>query len=357
MLIVRDYSTSYSEKFSGLGHNAKIVFFVWNSHGIRADTMSKHLGACLYFLYTSRIRHPTLFIKTLNILRKEKPKIIICQSPPINCALIALLYRFLFAKLEPKIIVDAHRGSFQAPWSRIKFMTRFVMTRADLTIVEDTEVQDLVFSTYSIKPIILEDPIPVFDQVVFNTDLFNRKLRNNKHDPKFLNVAVINPFTWDSPLQEILDAASKLRYEANFYLTGDFSKASTNLPERSENVVVTGFLPRIEYESLLKYVDVVIDLTLDAGRMQAGGYEAIAAGKPLIVSDNPPLRRYFNKGTVHTGNSEKEIIEAIREAREKKAQLEKEMLELSSEKQKEWQEKFMNTLIKTIKQFLKLNTN
>ncbi len=357
MLIVRDYSSN-SEKFSSLGHNPKIVFFVWNSHGIRAETMSKHLGACLYFLYTSRIRHPTLFIKTLNILRKEKPKIIICQSPPINCALIALLYRFLFArKLKPKILIDAHRGSFQVPWSRIKFLTKFVMTRADLAIVEDIEVQHLVHGTYCIKPIILEDPIPVFDQAVFSPDLINRKWRNNTHDPKFLNVAVINPFTWDSPLQEIIDAASKLRYEAIFYLTGNFSKASSKLPERSENVVVTGFLPRIEYESLLKYVDVVIDLTLDTGRMQAGAYEAMAAGKALIVSDNPPLRRYFNKGTVHTGNSEKEIIEAIRKAGEKKEQLEQEMHELSSEKQKEWQEKFMNTLINRIKQFLKLNTN
>jgi hypothetical protein len=46
--------------------------------------------------------------------------------------------------------------------------------------------------------------------------------------------------------------------------------------------------------------------------MQAGACEAIAAGKALIVSDNPPLRRYFYKGTLHTVNSDGEIIEAIK---------------------------------------------
>lgn len=353
MLIVRDYSSN-NEKFSKLSNSPKIVFFVWNSHGIRAETMSKHLRACLYFLYTSRIRHPTLFIKTLNILRKGNPKIIVCQSPPISCALIVLLYRVLFArKVKPKLIVDAHRGSFQVPWSRINFMTRFVLTSADLTIVENTEVRDLVLRTYGIRPIILEDPIPIFDRGALISDMISIKWRGKTHNTKILNVAVINPFTWDSPLQEILDAAFELRYEANFYLTGDFSKARINLLKRSQNVVITGFLPRIEYESLLRYVDVVIDLTLDTGRMQAGAYEALAATKALIVSDNPPLRRYFNKGTVHTGNSEREIIEAIRKVAEKKEQLEQEIKELSSERKKEWQEKFANDLMDKINQYLK----
>jgi hypothetical protein len=107
-------------------------------------------------------------------------------------------------------------------------------------------------------------------------------------------------------------------------------------------VILTGFLSRIEYELLLRYVDAVIDLTVDKGRMQAGAYEAVAAGKALIISDNPPLRRYFNKGTVHVNNSIREIKEAIRRVREKKEQLEIEMHELSIEKQKEWEDKFTN---------------
>lgn len=352
MIIVRDYSSN-SEKIIRLNYNPKIVFLVWNKHGIRAETMSKYLGACVYFLYTSRIRHLTLFIHTLNILRKEKPKIIICQSPPISCALISLFYRFLFArKLKPIILVDAHRGSFQEPWSRIKFLTRFVMCESELVIVENTEVQDLVLSTYDTESIILEDPIPIFDKARSRTELIHRQLARKKKNSKFLNVMVINPFTWDSPLKEILEVALKLRDEAKFYLTGDYSKVNSILLERSSNVILTGFLPRIEYESLLKYVDMVIDLTLDSGRMQAGAYEAIAAGKVLIVSDTPPLRRYFNKGTIHTANSNVEIIQAINEASEKKDQLEKEIHQLSSERQKEWQEKFYNNLIIKIKKFL-----
>jgi len=320
MLIVRDY-TSKSEKFSNNGHNLKkIVFFVWNKHGIRAEGMSRYLSACLYFLYTS-----------------------------INCALVALLYRYLFArKLKPKILVDAHRGAFQEPWSQIKFLTRFVIRRVELVIVENTEVQNLVSSIYCVQPLILEDPIPIFDQSVYNRESIRKKWHDDKDNDKALNIVVINPFTWDSPLQEILEAASELRDEAKFYITGDFSKARSKLLVRSDNVILTGFLSRIEYESLLKYVDVIIDLTLDTGRMQAGAYEAVAAGKALIVSDSAPLRRYFNKGTIHVVNSTGKIIEAIRKAREKKVQLEKEMHELCSEKQKEWEEKFTNSVIHKI---------
>ena len=348
MLIVHDY-TQNSKKFSKDQINSKIVFIVWNNHGIRAEGISKYLGACLYFLYTSRIRHPILFVKTLSILRKEKPKMVICQNPPINCALVALLYRYLFGrKAKPIILVDAHRGSFQRPWSQIKFLTRFVLRRANWIIVENTEVQNLVFKTYHVNPLVLEDPIPIFNKSTPNAELMRKKWYNDSDNPLTTNVAVINPFTWDSPLEEILEAAAELHGKVRFFFTGEL-KGKGKLVKRTDNVILTGFLPRIEYESLLKYVDIIIDLTSDEGRMQAGGYEAIAAEKALIVSDNPPLRRYFNKGTIYVFNSSREIIEAIKKAVEKKEQLEKEMRELSSEKQCEWEEKITRNILNQIK--------
>lgn len=230
-------------------------------------------------------------------------------------------------------------------------MTRFVVKRVESVIVENTEVENLVLSNYGVKPLILEDPIPIFDEsFLSDVGAIGKKWHDDKGNPNALNIVVINPFTWDSPLQEILNAASGLRNEAKFYLTGDFSKSRSKLLEtKSDNVIFTGFLPSNEYVSLLKYVDVVIDLTLDPERMQAGAYEAVAAEKALIVSDNAPLRRYFNKGTIHVMNSAHDIKEAIRKAREKKEELEKEMRELSLEKQKEWEEKVITNLLDMIK--------
>ena len=99
--------------------NNRIVFLVWDRQSVRAFGIAKHFGANLYLLYTSRIKHPVLFIKTLQILIKDRPEIIICQSPPITCAMIAIVYKYLFAPAKrPKILIDVHTGAITRPWCK-----------------------------------------------------------------------------------------------------------------------------------------------------------------------------------------------------------------------------------------------
>jgi len=106
--------------------NSKIVFIVWDREGIRANGISKYIGASLHFLHTSRVKHPLLHIRTLRILRRERPDVIICQSPPITCAFIAMVYRNFFAYLSiPKILIDVHTGAITKPWS--KNFSRIIM--------------------------------------------------------------------------------------------------------------------------------------------------------------------------------------------------------------------------------------
>lgn len=347
MLVIRDYTGKKEKSLS----RRDIVFFVWHSHSIRAETISKHLGACLYLLYTSPVRHASLFVKTLNILRKDKPRLIICQSPPMTCSLVALIYRYVFAKeIRSKILIDAHGHAFYKPWSRLKFFTKIIMKRAALIIVSNAEEQNCVFHDYGIKPVVLEDPIPLFDSTVYQENMNSKKWhKNNNNSNKVFQVAVINPFHY-SPLQEILNAASELTGVAKFYITGEFSKTKKAfLATKTDNVIITGFLPTNEYISLLSYVDAIIDLTTGQADMLAGAYEAVALEKPLITSYNAPLRRYFNRGTIHINNSACEIKEAIIQVQEKKIQLQREMRELKLERQKEWEQKFSNLVTEYMK--------
>src|SRR5262245_48482965 len=130
-----------NKDLSSTTNTHKIVFVVWDREGIRASGISKHIGASLHFLSTSRIRHPVLFIKTLQILRKERPRIIICQSPPITCAFIAMVYKYLFARiLKPKILIDVHTGAISRPWS--KNVSRVIMKNASANIVINEEQQN-----------------------------------------------------------------------------------------------------------------------------------------------------------------------------------------------------------------------
>jgi hypothetical protein len=340
MIVVRDYRLKKENSLIG----QDIVFLVWNSHGIRAETISRYLGACLYFLYTTPARHASLFVKTLNILRKDKPKLIICQSPPMTCSLVALVYRYVFAKgVRCEIFIDAHGHAFYKPWSRLKFLSKFIMKKARLVIVSNAEEQNSIIHDYDIKPVVLEDPIPLFDSTIYPEKANRKKWQNSDSEndnDKIFKVAVINPFRY-APLREILNAASELTGVTKFYITGDYSKTNKSLlATKTDNAIVTGFLPLQEYAALLRHVDAIIDLTTDQATMLAGAYEAVALEKPLITTYNSPLRRYFNRGTLHVNNSTSEIKEAITLARERKTQLQREMHELKLERQNEWEQKF-----------------
>jgi hypothetical protein len=344
MLVIHDYSAG---RRSTNGHSKRdIVFLVWGPHSVRAETMSKYLGACLFFIHTSRIRHLLLLAMTLVILRENKPEVIFCQSGPMTCPLVALIYRYLFARRKrPNIVIDAHNSAFRKPWSKLKFLSRFIMNRAIVTIVTNTELQRTILREYNVKARVLEDPIPKFDESTSQRETDTAKKWQNCHHGPGFKVCVINPFTHDSPLRQILDAAVELDGIAEFYITGDFSKADKILLRKnSNNVILTGFLPISEYVHLLHSVDAIIDLSSDPEVMLAGAYEAVAVGKVLITSDNIPLKRYFNKGTIHVRNSGNEIKKAILRAQEHKQELEQQMHELRYQRQKEWEGKFSSLL-------------
>jgi hypothetical protein len=328
-----------NKKGSLVRGNSKIVFLVWDRNGIRASGIAKHIGASLHFLSIGpRIGRPVLFIKTLQILRKERPRIIICQSPPIACGFIAMVYRYLFAwTSKPKILIDIHTGAIMKPWS--KNVSRLIMKHASVNIVINKEQQNLLIQKYKIRPIVLEDPIPDFTDILLSA----KKQQGYKIEQKAIfNVAVISTFAYDEPLQAVLDAASELP-NVYFYITINKKNAEKKLLiKKSDNVVLTGFLDYNIYVDLLQKVDVIMDLTTDNKSLVAGAYEAVALEQPLITSNWIPLRRYFNKGTIYTDNSPDDIRKAIIVAMKKKEELSKEMHQLKIERTKEWKEKISN---------------
>ena len=319
-----------------------ILFLVWARQSIRAHNISKALGARLYLLSTSPVKHPVLFVKTIRILLKERPTVIICQSPPISCAFVAIAYSYFFSIMsKPKIVIDTHSGAITRPWSRR--VTEFIMKHVTTNIVTNYELQDYILQNYGVKSIVLEDPIP---------DIADKRSLMKRHGRKIqgngTRVAVISSFEKDEPLEAVFDAASELS-EVRFYVTGDKSKVNNNLINRKPgNIILTGLLSYDEYISLIQQVDIIIDLTTDDGTMVAGAYEAVALEQPLITSNWNPLRRYFNKGTIHVDNSPEDIIQAIRQAQDEKEELRGQMRQLKVEKINDYRRKiyeFKNLLI------------
>jgi len=323
-----------NKKSTTKGNGAKMIFLVWDRQSIRALGIAKYLGANLHLLFTSRLKHPVLFLRTFRILLKERPGIIFCQSPPITCSMIPIVYKYLFGQKKPKIIIDIHTGAITKPWSRT--ISRLVMRLATSNIVTNQELQTYVNQKYQISTLVLEDPIPDFSEILSAT----KKEFEYKLLPKeAFNVAVVSSFAYDEPLQVVFEAASQLP-DIQFYITGDKTKIEKKLLYRNlNNVVMTGLLEYELYLDLLQKADAIIDLTTDDKTMLSGAYEAVALGQPLIISDWMPLRRYFNKGTICVKNSAKDIREGIITACTNKQELSREMRQLKAEKIKEWNEK------------------
>ena len=98
------------------------------------------------------------------------------------------------------------------------------------------------------------------------------------------------------------------------------------------NARFTGWLSDEEYAALLGAANMVVTLTTHDHTMQRGGYEAMAAEKPLITSDWPLLRKTFSRGTLHVDNTAEGIAAAIRRASFEQTTLTTEMRQLRRER-------------------------
>ena len=75
-----------------------------------------------------------------------------------------------------------------------------------------------------------------------------------------------------------------------------------------------------------------------------GAYEAVALGKPLILSDTYALRNYFYKGAIYTENRAHSIANSICQAIDAREKLEKKVRELRNELNINWTKKYNELL-------------
>jgi len=316
----------------------KIVFIVWAPKSRRSESLSKELGAKLYLIhykFRQKIYAPfkylLLSVRTSLILLKERPEVTFAQNPPMFCPLACLIFAKFFGK---RLIVDAHTGVWWGFWKKIWVLNEWIMKNAFLTVVTNEYLEDQL-SSHGIESFVLEDKLPEFPSGK------KSKLRTG------FNVAVINTFSEDEPIEEILKAA-RLLPTANFYITGNLSYADPEfIRNKPENVLYTDFLPEEEYLGLLRASDCIMVLTTKDHTMLSGAYEAVSVKKPLITSNWPVLKNYFSKGTVYANNTSADIMKAVKYVMENRKKIEKDMRELERDLKEEWGKKF-GKLVKKI---------
>ncbi len=312
--------------------NNKMIFIAWIAYSCRSQLIAEKFQMKLYLIqslkrryFLAPLRYVLQAITTFRVLMREKPAVVFVQNPPIFAALVVYLY----AKLWPaQYIIDAHTGALlEWRWQWSMFLFAFLARRAIATIVTNEHLAAMV-EAWGAKTFIIADIPTTFPQ--------------SKPFPlngKF-SVAVVNTFSPDEPVEEILEAAASLP-EVQFYITGDPIRAKERfLQNPPGNVKFTGFLPDEEYLGLLQSAQAIMVLTTVDHTMQRGACEAVSLGKPVITSRWPLLQTYFHKGTIHVDNTSRDIQAGVRKMQRERGVLEKEVLLLKQERWLEWDEKY-----------------
>jgi glycosyltransferase involved in cell wall biosynthesis len=317
-----------NNKMSTEGSNTgKRIWITWERQR-RNRTLSVALNARLFEIdiRTNRyVRYLVASVLTLFTLIRERPGTVFVQNPSIVLAAIAIAYCRLF---RIRVIVDAHNAGvfpFDGKKRWATRLTTMLLQAADLTIVTNSALAAYVLGMHG-RAIVLPDPIPHFENSKSHKMLKGR-----------CNVLFICTWAADEPYTEVFRAARHLEDDIVIYVSGHSKgrekEISGGIPD---NVVLTGFLSEESYVQLLYDCDVILDLTTREDCLVCGAYEAVAAEKPLIVSNTRALKEYFVSGTVYTDNTYKEISRNIAIACDMKRRLGDEMKELKVKMTDEW---------------------
>jgi len=283
------------------------VFISWAKLR-RADTIAERLGMPSLAIKRGRRGGSPLFtlfryaiqaVETLLVLARRKPRVVFVTSPPVFAAVPVYLYALVSGA---RYVVDCHSGCFlDAHWRRWDRLQRFFARRAVLVIAHNAEnaaVLDAWKAPFTVLPSIPPD--------------LNGAGPSVPLAPGRRPLAVyVCSFKDDEPVEALLDAARALP-ELDIAVSGRAPPRIAKL--LPPNARLTGFLPDEDYNRLLGSADLVIALTTRPGTLLYGAQEAIALGKPLVLSRTPTLEAYFPEGTVFAANEPAALARGIRDA-------------------------------------------
>lgn len=246
--------------------------------------------------YRGALRYFILTLRTAKLLRRCRPRAILVQNPSLVLAALAVCLRPFFGY---RLTVDAHNEAVEPFLNRsapIRWLTHWVLRRADLTIVTNEPLARVVRKIDG-KPLVLPDRIPT-------------PPANQAKALEGLNLVLIATYAGDEPYQQVLQAVAGL--DLTLYVTGNHLKLPVQVREAAPpNVRFTGFLNEAAYWSLLSQVDGVIDLTTMDNCLVCGAYEAVSLRKPLLLSDNEASISLFADCALFTDNSVASIRERL----------------------------------------------
>jgi transcription elongation factor Elf1 len=267
------------------------LWLSWETH-TRTRSISNALNIDLVELTSNKnrlLKYLLFVFKTINILIKKKPKVLIIQNPSIVLGYLSIFLRPLFGY---KLIMDCHNAALyplEGKYLWLVKLAQFLVSRANVVVVTNNELAEKVIELRGI-PLVLNDPIPIFE--------FDTNSQFNNIRPK---VTLIATWAEDEPIMEFLSAASSIS-NVDFFVTGKLKDPSILLKYKAINF--PGFVTRDEYIKLISSSDLIVDLTTRENCLVCGAYEAVGVNVPLLLSDTASLKATFDYGALFCENTE-----------------------------------------------------
>lgn len=306
------------------------MFLTWERHQ-RTRSLVARLGLTLREVVVPGPRYRRYWGQiagTLRHLRRERPPLVILQNPSLVLNVLVLCWRAL-TRAKFTLVMDAHNEAVEpviVTWKLWRALAAWAVRRADFTIVTNRFLAEKVVQLGG-RPLVLADPVPAVAPAAARTLASDEPLR----------LLVIATYAKDEPIAEILEAARAVQGQIEFHFTGNFRKLPESvLASVPSNVKFLGFLAEPDYWEHMRNAHAVLDFTLMEDCLVCGAYEAVAVGRPMLLSDTRALKDYFRLGALYSPAEPGAIAAAARRLRTEYDQLNEQIVELRTLLQTEW---------------------
>ncbi len=286
---------------------SSVLWIDWG-HNVRSHTLSRELGIELVEI---RFKGPRIWryirsaFRTCAMIRERQPRVVVAANPSL-----VLSYLLLILKVHHRfrLVCDAHYFGIKAPGGHriLQYLLNFYNSRVDLVIVTNDNHARIV-EGIGARSYVCQDPLP-------HLPLPSESMAQETVKVAFL----ICSFDSDEPYEAAFMAFAPLQEQGySLIVSGDYRRKGINV-SAFPWVRFLGYLPDQEYYGCLRSCTVVLDLTTMEDCLVCGAYEALAAGKPLVLSRTTALAEYFGEAAVLTENTPAEIRESVLRAFEQR---------------------------------------
>lgn len=271
----------------------------WVAHHRRSEELGQALGAELHFISSDKSFLPFRYLEQWRVTRRSlrgvTPTVIQVMQPPA----IALACIGTCRRLRASIIVgDLHTGVFTDPkWRWASGLILGLLRRRGFAVVPNEELAEIC----------RKEGVDACVSYCF----ISHKCLANKRPNSSGHILVPLAYSFDEPIDEIMNAASRLpQYE--FIFTGN---APEDIRARApRNIRFPGYVSKADYLRLRAGASLILALTTHEMTMQSAGFEALSDALPLVTSPSRVLRNFFGDSAIYTIADGEAIGHAIQHA-------------------------------------------